>query len=65
MSSDVIARLESLLDRVIARRAVARLVPAPPVAPPVVASSPAPRAITPEPPKPDGRVEADDQNTVW
>lgn len=58
MSSDVIARLESLLDRVIARRAVARLVPAAPVAPPAVATSPAPRAISPEPPKPDGRVEA-------
>jgi hypothetical protein len=58
MSSDVIARLESLLGRVIARRAVPRLVPAPPVAPPVVASSPAPRAITPEPPRPEARVEA-------
>jgi nicotinate-nucleotide--dimethylbenzimidazole phosphoribosyltransferase len=58
MSSDVIARLESLLGRVIARRAVPRLVPAPPVAPPVVASSPAPRAITPEPPRAEARVEA-------
>ena len=58
MSSDVIARLESLLGRVIARRAVPRLVPAPPAAPPVVATSPAPRAITPEPPRPEVRVEA-------
>jgi len=58
MSSDVIARLESLLGRVIARRAVPRLVPAPPVAPPVVASSPAPRAITPDPPRAEARVEA-------
>lgn len=57
MSSDVIARLESLLSRVVARRALPRV--AAPVQAPVVATSPAPKAITPEPLKPEApRVEA-------
>lgn len=57
MSSDVIARLESLLSRVVARRALPRV--AAPAQPPPVATSPAPKAITPEPLKPEApRIEA-------
>ncbi|TAK33375.1 MAG: hypothetical protein EPO40_00160 [Myxococcaceae bacterium] len=47
MSSDVIARLETLLNRVVARRALPRV--AAPVEVPVLATSPAPKAIAPEP----------------
>lgn len=53
MSSDVIARLETLLNRVVARRALPRVTA--PVAAPVVATSPAPKAIAP---KPEARLEA-------
>jgi hypothetical protein len=57
MSSDVIARLESLLSRVVARRALPRM--AAPVQTPVVATSPAPKPIAPEPLKPEApRIEA-------
>ncbi len=57
MSSDVIARLESLLNRVVARRALPRV--AAPVQTPVVATSPAPKPIAPEPLKPEApRIEA-------
>lgn len=57
MSSDVIARLESLLNRVVARRALPRV--AAPVELPVLATSPAPKAIAPEPLKPEApRLEA-------
>jgi hypothetical protein len=54
MSSDVVARLQSLLDRVVTRRALPRTAPAP-----VIATSPAPKPIAPEPPRPEApRVEA-------
>jgi len=57
MSSDVIARLETLLNRVVARRALPRV--AAPVEVPVLATSPAPKAIAPEPLKPEApRLEA-------
>ena len=57
MSSDVIARLESLLNRVVSRRALPRT--AAPVEVPVLATSPAPKAIAPEPLKPEApRLEA-------
>ena len=57
MSSDVIARLETLLNRVVSRRALPRT--AAPVEVPVLATSPAPKAITPEPLKPEApRLEA-------
>ena len=66
MSSDVLARLETLLSRVVARRALPRTVAAP-VTAPVIATTPAPRAIAPEPVRPEARpVEArhDDAETV-
>lgn len=57
MSSDVIARLETLLNRVVSRRALPRT--AAPVEVPVLATSPAPKAIAPEPLKPEApRLEA-------
>lgn len=57
MSSDVIARLETLLNRVVARRALPRT--AAPVEVPVLATSPAPKPIAPEPLKPEApRLEA-------
>jgi|GEM_PF-1168761 len=57
MSSDVIARLETLLNRVVARRALPRV--AAPVEVPVLATSPAPKAIAPEPLKAEApRLEA-------
>jgi len=57
MSSDVIARLETLLNRVVARRAMPRV--AAPVEVPVLATSPAPKPILPEPFKPEApRLEA-------
>ena len=56
MSSDVLARLETLLQRVVTRRALPRV--AAPVAAPVVATTPAPKAIAPEPVRPAARVEA-------
>jgi len=57
MSSDVIARLETLLNRVVARRALPRV--AAPVEVPVLATSPAPKAIAPEPLKREApRLEA-------
>lgn len=49
MSSDVVARLETLLARVVARRSEPRT--AAPVVAAVAATSPAPRAITPAPVK--------------
>ena len=49
MSADVIARLESLLSRVVARRAEPRV--AAPVAAPAIVAAPAPKAIEPEAPR--------------
>lgn len=54
MSNDAVARLESLLARVVARRAEPRVTA--PVAAPVVATSPAPKPIAPEPPKAEVRA---------
>ena len=57
MSPDVITRLESLLNRVVARRALPRVVA--PVAAPILATSPAPKAVVAEAPKPTAQpVEA-------
>lgn len=57
MSTDVIARLESLLNRVLTRRALPRV--AAPVAAPILATSPAPKAVAAEAPKPAAQpVEA-------
>jgi hypothetical protein len=53
MSTDVIARLESLLNRVLTRRALPRV--AAPVAAPILATSPAPKAVAAEAPKPVAR----------